>query len=95
MSYRVGIDFGTTFTAAAVHRDGEQAVELVPLGDNRASVPSVVFVAPDGGLFLPETLPDFSSDIGRLKALSYPELCFESQRSFSLNRSASNFFSMS
>jgi actin-like ATPase involved in cell morphogenesis len=52
MSYRVGIDFGTTFTAAAVHRDGEQAVELVPLGDNRASVPSVVFVAPDGGLVM-------------------------------------------
>ncbi|MFL6119696.1 Hsp70 family protein [Actinophytocola sp.] len=52
MSYRVGIDFGTTFTAAAVHRDGEQAVELVPLGDSRASVPSVVFVAPDGGLVM-------------------------------------------
>jgi molecular chaperone DnaK len=52
MSYRVGIDFGTTFTAAAVHRDGEQAVELVPLGDNRASVASVVFVAPDGGLVM-------------------------------------------
>jgi molecular chaperone DnaK len=52
MSYRVGIDFGTTFTAAAVHRDGEQAVELVPLGDNRAAVPSVVFVAPDGSLVM-------------------------------------------
>jgi actin-like ATPase involved in cell morphogenesis len=52
MSYRVGIDFGTTFTAAAVHRDGEQAVELVPLGDNRASVASVVFVAPDGGMVM-------------------------------------------
>jgi molecular chaperone DnaK len=52
MSYRVGIDFGSTFTAAAVHRDGEQAAELVPLGDNRASVPSVVFVASDGGLVM-------------------------------------------
>jgi molecular chaperone DnaK (HSP70) len=52
MSYRVGIDFGTTFTAAAVHRDGEQAVELVPLGDNRASVASVVYVAPDGSLVM-------------------------------------------
>ena len=52
MSYRVGIDFGTTFTAAAVHRDGEQAVELVPLGDNRAAVPSVVFVAPDGSFVM-------------------------------------------
>jgi molecular chaperone DnaK len=54
MSYRVGIDFGTTFTAAAVHRDGEQAVELVPLGDNKAAVPSVVFVAPDGALVMGE-----------------------------------------
>jgi molecular chaperone DnaK len=52
MSYRVGIDFGTTFTAAAVHRDGAQTAELVPLGDNRALVPSVVFVAPDGGLVM-------------------------------------------
>ena len=52
MSYRVGIDFGTTFTAAVVHRDGEQAVELVPLGDNKASVASVVFVASDGGLVM-------------------------------------------
>lgn len=52
MSYRVGIDFGTTFTAAAVHRDGEQAVELVPLGDNKAAVASVVYVAPDGGLVM-------------------------------------------
>jgi molecular chaperone DnaK len=52
MGYRVGIDFGTTFTAAAVHRDGEQAVELVPLGDNRAAVASVVYVAPDGGLVM-------------------------------------------
>jgi len=52
MGYRVGIDFGTTFTAAAVHRDGEHAVELVPLGDNRTSVASVVFVAPDGGLVM-------------------------------------------
>ncbi|HEX6352198.1 Hsp70 family protein [Actinophytocola sp.] len=52
MSYRVGIDFGATFTAAAVHRDGEQAAELVPLGDNRAAVASVAYVAPDGSLLL-------------------------------------------
>ncbi|TDV47791.1 Hsp70 family protein [Actinophytocola oryzae] len=52
MGYRLGIDFGTTFTAAAVHRDGEQVTELVPLGDNRAAVPSVVFVAPDGGMVM-------------------------------------------
>ena len=48
MSYRVGIDFGTTFTAAAVHRDGEQTAELVTLGESGVSAASVVFVAPDG-----------------------------------------------
>jgi molecular chaperone DnaK len=52
MSYRVGIDFGTTFTAAAVHRDGEQAAEVVPLGDGRPAVPSVVFVAEDGSFVM-------------------------------------------
>ena len=50
MSYWLGIDFGTTFTAAAVHRDGEQAVELVPLGENGNATASVVFVAADGSL---------------------------------------------
>jgi actin-like ATPase involved in cell morphogenesis len=52
MGYCVGIDFGTTFTAAAVRRDGDNAQtgELVPLGDDGACVASVVFVAPDGSL---------------------------------------------
>ena len=52
MSYSLGIDFGTTFTAAAVIRDGEQSVELVPLGENGTSTASVVFVAPDGSFVL-------------------------------------------
>src|SRR3954468_18179006 len=52
MSYWLGIDFGTTFTAAAVIRDAEQSVELVPLGENGTSTASVVFVAPDGSLVL-------------------------------------------
>ncbi|MGB3441182.1 MAG: Hsp70 family protein [Actinophytocola sp.] len=52
MSYRVGIDFGTTFTAAALHRDGAQAAEVVPLGDGRPTVPSVVFVAADGSFVM-------------------------------------------
>src|SRR3954451_23407110 len=34
-------------------------------------------LAPDGGLFLPETLPSFAKDLSRFEALSYPELCFE------------------
>jgi molecular chaperone DnaK len=50
MSYWLGIDFGTTFTAAAVHRDGERTVELIPLGENGNSTASVVFIAPDGSL---------------------------------------------
>lgn len=40
MSYSLGIDIGTTFTAAAVQRDG--VASIVQLGVNRAAVPSVV-----------------------------------------------------
>jgi threonine synthase len=39
-------------------------------------------LAPDGGLFLPEKLPDFSGSVGRFEKLSYPELCFEFLRVF-------------
>jgi len=39
-------------------------------------------LAPDGGLFLPEQLPDFSGDLKRFEGLSYPELCFEFLRAF-------------
>ncbi len=39
-------------------------------------------LAPDGGLFLPEQLPDLSRDLGRFEKLSYPELCFEFLRIF-------------
>jgi threonine synthase len=55
----------------------------------RGQTPSLGFsdavatgLAPDGGLFLPETLPDFSDDLGRFEKLSYPELCFEFLRVF-------------
>jgi len=34
-------------------------------------------LAPDGGLLVPESLPDFSADLDRLTELSYPELAFE------------------
>ena len=35
-------------------------------------------LAPDGGLYLPETLPTFTAaDLVRLAPLSYPELCYE------------------
>ena len=39
-------------------------------------------LAPDGGLFLPEKLPDFSADLGRFEPLGYAELCFEFLRVF-------------
>lgn len=39
-------------------------------------------LAPDGGLYLPESLPDFSGDLPRFEQLSYPELCFEFLRVF-------------
>jgi threonine synthase len=32
-------------------------------------------LAPDGGLFVPEELPDLSGELGSLAALSYPDLC--------------------
>jgi molecular chaperone DnaK len=44
--YAVGIDIGTTYTAAAVWRDGR--AEIVPLGSHSAAIPSVVFARADG-----------------------------------------------
>jgi actin-like ATPase involved in cell morphogenesis len=46
MGYSLGIDLGTTFSAAAVVRDGRP--EVVNLGTRSAQVPSVVFVEPTG-----------------------------------------------
>ena len=39
-------------------------------------------LAPDGGLFLPEQLPDFSGDLARFEGLDYATLCFEFMRVF-------------
>ena len=47
MSYQVGVDLGTTYSAAAVCRPGGP-VELVPLGQRAHSVPSTVYIGPDG-----------------------------------------------
>ena len=46
MSYGLGIDLGTTFTAAAVYRDGN--VHPVTLGHRSGAVPSAVFGRADG-----------------------------------------------
>jgi len=51
MPYRLGIDLGTTFTAAAICRpgtDGSALAELVPLGSRGSTVPSVLFLDPAG-----------------------------------------------
>jgi len=50
--YGLGIDLGTTQTAAAVRV--EDRVDVVRLGGRRAEIPSLVFVKPDGGLLVGE-----------------------------------------
>jgi molecular chaperone DnaK (HSP70) len=46
--YALGIDLGTTFTAAGVWRDGR--AEICALGTRSAAVPSVVLVRADGSV---------------------------------------------
>ena len=46
MSYTLGLDLGTTYTAAAVCRDGH--CEISSLGNRSAVIPSVVHLGPDG-----------------------------------------------
>ncbi|MGH9245384.1 MAG: Hsp70 family protein [Acidimicrobiales bacterium] len=53
MAYQLGIDLGTTYSAAAVHRDGR--VEVVGLGDRAAVVPSVVFLREGGDVLTGES----------------------------------------
>ena len=50
--YRLGVDLGTTFTAAAVHRGGR--AEIVDLGTRTSAVPSAVFLGPDGRMVVGE-----------------------------------------
>jgi molecular chaperone DnaK len=57
MGYQLGIDLGTTYTAAAVSRATEQQhadPEMVSLGDRAVQIPSVVYLAPDGSLLVGE-----------------------------------------
>jgi molecular chaperone DnaK len=57
MGYWVGIDVGTTFTAAAVCREevGRRALpEMVPLGTRSTAVSSVLYLAPDGQVVVGE-----------------------------------------
>ncbi|MDT5039122.1 MAG: molecular chaperone DnaK, partial [Actinoplanes sp.] len=50
--YGLGIDLGTTQTAAAVRVDGR--IEVVRLGARRPEIPSLIFVKPDGGVLIGE-----------------------------------------
>ncbi len=57
MSYQLGIDLGTTYTGAAVCRSsGRRWVEpeVVTLGSRSATIPSVLYVGPDGGIVVGE-----------------------------------------
>lgn len=46
MGYALGVDLGTTYTAAAVARDGR--VDVVGLGERAPQLPSVLYLLPDG-----------------------------------------------
>lgn len=52
MSYFLGVDLGTTWTAAATNRDGR--LDVVTLGNRTASIPSVVYLREDGELLVGE-----------------------------------------
>jgi molecular chaperone DnaK (HSP70) len=56
MSYLLGIDLGTTRTAAAIGRldarPGE--TEIVNLGDRASAVPSVLYLGDDGSVVVGE-----------------------------------------
>ena len=52
MSYRLGVDLGTTYTAAAVNVDGR--AEMLGLGIRAMQVPSVLFVRDDGEIVVGE-----------------------------------------
>jgi actin-like ATPase involved in cell morphogenesis len=57
MAYWLGIDLGTTYTAAALYRPtvDELETDVVPLGCRSPAVPSVLFLAGDGSLVVGES----------------------------------------
>ncbi|MBV8932808.1 MAG: Hsp70 family protein, partial [Kutzneria sp.] len=57
MSYQLGVDLGTTYTAAAICRpghDGTGRTEVVSLGTRATSAASVLFLGPDGVVLVGE-----------------------------------------
>jgi molecular chaperone DnaK len=68
MRYWLGVDVGTTFTAAAICREeaGRPALpEAIPLGTRSTAVGSVVYLAPDGQVVVGEA--------AERRALTHPE----------------------
>ncbi len=67
MSYLLGIDVGTTRTAAAISRPGGRPgeSEIVNLGDRSAAVPSVLYLGDDGSVLV--------GDAAERRALSEPD----------------------
>ena len=52
MTYRLGVDLGTTYSSAAVAAEGK--ARIVALGNRSAVMPSVVYARPDGELLVGE-----------------------------------------
>ncbi len=52
MGYRLGVDIGTTYTAAAIFRDGK--AEMLGLGNRAMQIPSVLFLKADGEFLVGE-----------------------------------------
>jgi molecular chaperone DnaK len=52
VTYALGVDVGTTYTAAAIWRDGK--AETVPLGDRALAIPSALYLKADGGMLIGE-----------------------------------------
>ncbi|HEV3226152.1 MAG TPA: Hsp70 family protein [Acidimicrobiales bacterium] len=63
MAWVLGVDLGTTFTAAAVWRDGR--AEIITLGTHTAAIPSVVFYRDDGSTI--------SGDAAEHRSVTEPE----------------------
>ena len=53
MGYQLGIDLGTTYTAAAIVEDGRASI--FPLGNRSSVVPTVVFLRADDTIVTGET----------------------------------------
>ena len=53
VGYRLGVDLGTTYCAAAIYRNGH--AEIVTLGNRASSVPSVAYIREDGEILVGES----------------------------------------